>query len=91
MAYSHNLVKVCMKCDYTHLNHNLLVSQKKVITKGVIIKGVYCILNDINKKSLKTQYILNLGQLMQTIDNIKKFLIKKLNQLRFQPLLIKNL
>jgi hypothetical protein len=32
-----------MECDYTHLNHNLLVSQKKVVTKGVIIKGVYCI------------------------------------------------
>jgi hypothetical protein len=32
-----------MKCDYTHLNHNFLVSQKKVVTKGVIIKWVYCI------------------------------------------------
>jgi hypothetical protein len=28
-AYSHNLVRVYMKCDYTHLNRNLLVSQKK--------------------------------------------------------------
>ncbi len=34
-----------MKCDYTHLNHNLLMSKKqkrrkiKVVTKGVIIKG----------------------------------------------------
>jgi hypothetical protein len=32
-----------MECDYTHLNHNSLVSQKKVVTKGVIIKGVYYI------------------------------------------------
>jgi hypothetical protein len=31
-----------MECDYTYLNHNSLMSQKKVITKGVIIKGVYC-------------------------------------------------
>jgi hypothetical protein len=31
-----------MECDYTYLNHNLLMSQKKVITKGMIIKGVYC-------------------------------------------------
>jgi hypothetical protein len=29
-----------MECDYTCLNHNLLVSQKKVITKGMIIKRV---------------------------------------------------
>jgi hypothetical protein len=28
VAYSHNLVNVYMECDYTHLNHNLLVSQK---------------------------------------------------------------
>jgi hypothetical protein len=33
-----------MKSDYTHLNHNLLVSQKKVVMKGVIIKGFYYIL-----------------------------------------------
>ncbi len=32
-----------MECDYTHSNHNSLVSPKKnVITKGVIIKEVYC-------------------------------------------------
>jgi hypothetical protein len=32
-----------MKCDSTRLNHNSLVSQKKVLTKDVIIiKGVYC-------------------------------------------------
>jgi hypothetical protein len=31
-----------MECDYTHLHHNLLVSQKKMATKGMIIKGVYC-------------------------------------------------
>jgi hypothetical protein len=30
-----------MEYDYTYLNHNLLVSQKKAVTKGVIIKGVY--------------------------------------------------
>jgi len=31
-----------MKCDYTSLNHNSLVShKKKVVTKGVITKGVY--------------------------------------------------
>jgi hypothetical protein len=33
-AYSHNLVKVYMQCDYTYLNQNSLVSQKKVIIKG---------------------------------------------------------
>jgi hypothetical protein len=32
--------------DYTHLNHNSLVSQEKVVTKGMIIKGVYCIIID---------------------------------------------
>jgi hypothetical protein len=32
-----------MECEYTHLNHNSLVSpNKKMMTKGVIIKGVYC-------------------------------------------------
>jgi hypothetical protein len=32
-----------MKCDYARLSHNLLMSQKKkVIIKGMIIKGVYC-------------------------------------------------
>jgi hypothetical protein len=32
-----------MECDYTHLNHSSLLSHtKKVITKGMIIKGVYC-------------------------------------------------
>jgi hypothetical protein len=35
-------VKVYTKCDYTHLNDNSLVSQKKMGTKGVILKGVYC-------------------------------------------------
>jgi hypothetical protein len=43
-VYSHNLGGVYMECDYTHLNHNLLLSpKKKVVTRGVIIKGVYCI------------------------------------------------
>jgi hypothetical protein len=56
--------------------------------QGHAYKGVYCILNDTNKQSLNTQYILNLGQLMETIHNIKKFLVKKLYQLRLQPLLI---
>jgi hypothetical protein len=37
---THNLVRVCMECDYTHLNHNLLVSPKKMVTRGMIIKGV---------------------------------------------------
>jgi hypothetical protein len=31
-----------MECDYTCLNHNLLVSQKKVVIKGVIMKRVCC-------------------------------------------------
>jgi hypothetical protein len=38
-AYSHNLVRVCMECDYTCWDHNLLMSQKKVVSKGMIIKG----------------------------------------------------
>jgi hypothetical protein len=29
-----------MECDYTRLNHNLLVSHKKLVTNGLIIKGV---------------------------------------------------
>jgi hypothetical protein len=33
-----------MECDYTYLNHNSLVSKKKVVNKGMIIKGVYYIL-----------------------------------------------
>jgi hypothetical protein len=32
-----------MECYHTCLNHNSLMSQKKVVIKGVIIKGVYCI------------------------------------------------
>jgi hypothetical protein len=31
-----------MKYDYTHLNHNLLMSPKTNGRQGVIIKGVYC-------------------------------------------------
>jgi hypothetical protein len=27
-AYNHNLIKVCIECDCTHLQHNLLMSQK---------------------------------------------------------------
>jgi hypothetical protein len=35
-----------MEYDYTHLNHNLLVSQNKVVTKGMIIKGgLLCIIH----------------------------------------------
>jgi hypothetical protein len=36
-----------MECDYTHLNRNSLVSQKKVVTKGMIIKGVYCAITNL--------------------------------------------
>jgi hypothetical protein len=45
-------MKVYMECDYTHLNHNLLISQKqkKVVTKSVIIKGVYCIYTKHSKQ-----------------------------------------
>jgi hypothetical protein len=47
IAYSQNLVRVSIECDYTCLNHNSLVSpnppKKKVDLKGVIIKGVYII------------------------------------------------
>jgi hypothetical protein len=32
-----------MECDYTHLNHNSLVSPKKMVTKGMITKKVYFI------------------------------------------------
>jgi hypothetical protein len=42
-VYSQKLVKVYMECYYTHLNHNSLVSQEKVVTKWILIKGVYCI------------------------------------------------
>jgi hypothetical protein len=37
-----------MKCDYTHLNHNLLVSLKNVVIKGLIIKGVYYMIISLN-------------------------------------------
>ncbi len=30
-----------MECGYTCLNHNLLMSKKKVVTMGVIIKIIY--------------------------------------------------
>jgi len=46
LVYCHNLVKVYMECDYTHLNHNLLVSQKKMV-----IREVSCII----KKLLSNQ------------------------------------
>jgi hypothetical protein len=39
--YNHNLVRVYMECDNTCLNHNSLVSKKKMVTKAVIIEGVY--------------------------------------------------
>jgi uncharacterized membrane protein (UPF0127 family) len=28
-----------MECEYTHLKHNLLMSHKKVVIRGMIIKG----------------------------------------------------
>jgi hypothetical protein len=36
-----------MECDYTHLKHNLLVSQTKLklVIKAVIIKRVYYIVS----------------------------------------------
>ncbi len=64
------------------------INVTKKYHQGHAYKGVYCVLNDINKQSLNTQYILNLGQLMETIHNIKKFLVKKLYQWRLQPLSI---
>jgi len=33
-----------MECDYTCLKHNSLMSQKKMVTKGMNLKGVYCTL-----------------------------------------------
>jgi hypothetical protein len=33
LAYSHNLMNVCIECGYTCLNHNLLVSQNKIKCK----------------------------------------------------------
>ncbi len=38
-AYSHNLVRVYMECDYTSLNHNLLMSQKKWSPRVWLLKG----------------------------------------------------
>jgi hypothetical protein len=35
-----------MEYDYRFLNHNSLISPKQVVTKGVIIKGVYYSWND---------------------------------------------
>ncbi len=70
-----------MECDYTHLNHNLLLSQKKVVTKGVIIKGVYCKLQkkregkpenaiSLHKPSLATMTCL---KLKKTTDTLRLF------------------
>jgi len=41
-----------MECDYTHLNHNSLVSPKKeeeVVIKGIIIKGGLLYLSHSNR------------------------------------------
>jgi hypothetical protein len=38
-----------MEYDYTCLNHNSLVSQKKVFIKGLIIKGVYYVLKSVTQ------------------------------------------
>jgi len=35
-------------CDYACLNHNSLVAPEKMITKGMIIKGVYNIINQVS-------------------------------------------
>jgi hypothetical protein len=49
-----NLVRVYMKCDYTHLNYNSLMSQKKMVMKGVIImaftKYNHCLYTHKDKK-----------------------------------------
>jgi hypothetical protein len=37
-----------MECDYTCLNHNSLVSPKKMVTKDVIIKGFPVFLFEIS-------------------------------------------
>jgi hypothetical protein len=39
-ADSPNFARVCLECDYTHLNHNSLMSQKKVVIRSGFIKGV---------------------------------------------------
>jgi hypothetical protein len=39
---------VTFVCDYTCLNHNSLVSPKKMITNGMIIKGIYSIINQVS-------------------------------------------
>jgi hypothetical protein len=51
-----------MQCDYTSLNHNLLVSKKKkVVNKGMNIKGVYNILSCVLRAilSLTLQNFMN--------------------------------
>jgi len=47
-----------MECDYTRLNHISLASHKKVITKGMIINGVYCTtIEDLFKQEVnRTQH-----------------------------------
>jgi hypothetical protein len=39
LAYNHNLVKVYMECNHTHLSHNSLVSPKKSDHQGCDYKG----------------------------------------------------
>jgi hypothetical protein len=45
-----------MECDYTHLNHNLLMSKIIMTIKGMIIKGVYC-----NTTSIMINSMIHLG------------------------------
>jgi hypothetical protein len=45
-----------MKRDYTHLNHNLLMSKKTMSIKGMNIKGVYC-----NTTSIMINSMIHLG------------------------------
>jgi hypothetical protein len=52
-----------MEYDYTHLNHNLLVSQKNVVTKRVITKGgLLCIIHLlclVQLEGMERQHILS--------------------------------
>ncbi len=53
-------MRVYMECDYTCLNHNSLMSQKQMVTKGMIIKGV-CSIKFECSSSIQTtcnQYLL---------------------------------
>ncbi len=76
-AYSHNLVRVYMKCDYTCLNLNSSLSKIKIkmITKGMIIKGFIAVCNKTSSHRVHVGISIVSGKVRLDAINVASLLI----------------